>query len=89
MGGLVAVNTNRAEDQARPTDGGGPASAGQGRGNQLGAATGDTDLRSEPVTPLAGSGHRWRVRVHWGIVFAVVASVILWLAIRSVVGLVF
>jgi hypothetical protein len=27
------------------------------------------------------------VRVHWGIVFAVVASVVLWLAIRAVVGL--
>jgi hypothetical protein len=31
----------------------------------------------------------WKVRVHWGIIFAVVASLALWLLIRTLVGLAF
>jgi len=85
MGGLVLVKTNRAADQARGAVGGGAASAVEERRNPAGAAAGG----SESVVPLAGSGRRWSVRVHWGIVFAIAASVILWLAIKSVVGLAF
>ena len=32
---------------------------------------------------------KWNVRVHWGIIFAVVASLALWLLIRTLVGLAF
>ena len=32
---------------------------------------------------------KWKVRVHWGIIFAVVASLALWLLIRTLVGLAF
>jgi hypothetical protein len=32
---------------------------------------------------------KWKVRVHWGIIFAVVASVALWFLIRALVGLAF
>ena len=31
----------------------------------------------------------WKVRVHWGIIFAVVASLALWLLIRTLVRLAF
>ena len=41
------------------------------------------------VVPIDRSRRRWTVRVHWGIVFAVVASLILWLAIKAVVDLAF
>ena len=41
------------------------------------------------VVPIDRSGRRWTVRVHWGIVFAIVASLILWLAIKTVVDLAF
>jgi hypothetical protein len=30
---------------------------------------------------------KWNVRVHWGIIFAVVASLALWLLVRELVGL--
>jgi ABC-type uncharacterized transport system permease subunit len=32
---------------------------------------------------------KWKVRVHWGIIFAVVASLALWLLIRTLVGFAF
>ena len=50
-----------------------------------GAATGGS------VIELHGQEARttWRVRVHWGIIFAVVASLALWLLIRAFVGLAF
>ena len=42
-----------------------------------------------PVIELHGQEARtkWKVRVHWGIIFAVVASLALWLLIRAFVGL--
>jgi len=88
MGGLVAVNTNRAEDRVRPADGRGSASVARERRTEGAAAGSGAEFRSDSG-PLAGSGRRWSVRVHWGIIFAIVASAILWLAIRSVVGLAF
>ena len=39
--------------------------------------------------PIPQSGRKWSIRVHWGIVFAVVASLILWFLIRTVAALVF
>jgi hypothetical protein len=43
------------------------------------------------VVELHAPGVRttWKVRVHWGITFAVVASLALWLLIRTLVGLAF
>ena len=79
-----AVNTNRAEDQARPA--GRPAPSRQG---VQGAPNGTGPEADHPGTPAPRPGRRWSVRVHWGIVFAVVASLILWFAIKAVVELVF
>jgi hypothetical protein len=39
------------------------------------------------VVPIARHGRRWSLRIHWGIVFAVVASLALWLAIKTLIGL--
>ena len=49
------------------------------------AATGGSvvELHAEEVRT------KWKVRVHWGIIFAVVASLALWLLIRTLVGLAF
>jgi hypothetical protein len=41
------------------------------------------------VIPLERSSRRWTVRVHWGIIFAIVASLVLWFAIKSIVARVF
>ena len=46
-------------------------------------------LEPDRVVPPAQQGRRWSVRVHLGIVFAVVASLVLWLAIKTLIGLVF
>lgn len=54
---------------------------------RAGVTGSDAERRTEDVVPTTKSGRRWSVRVHWGIVFAIVASVVLWLAIRAVVGL--
>ena len=32
---------------------------------------------------------KWKVRVHWGIIFAVIASLALWLSIRALIGFLF
>jgi hypothetical protein len=79
MRGIGAMNTNRAQDQARP------ATALQTRLEEVErtAAGGE----QERVVPLAQQGRRWSVRIHWGIVFAVVASLVLWLAIKALIGL--
>ncbi len=57
------------------------------------AKDGGVDNRAEAlqqrVIPLARHRRRWRVRLHWGIVFAVVASLVLWFAIKTVIGFAF
>lgn len=45
--------------------------------------------RAAGVIPIDRPSRRWTVRVHWGIVFAIVASLILWVGIKSVVDLAF
>jgi hypothetical protein len=82
------VTSNRAQDQARPIGRGGPASAAQQHRAEPEPA-GDTEPRADSSAPAAKLGRRWGVRIHWGIVFAVIASIILWLGIRTVAGLVF
>ena len=49
------------------------------------AATGESvvELHAQEVQA------KWKVRVHWGIIFAVVASLALWLLMRTLVGLAF
>ena len=32
---------------------------------------------------------KWKVRVHWGIIFAVIASLALWFLIRALIGFLF
>ena len=80
------MNTNRAEDQARPA--GRPALARRqpagGGATDRGASVGQ-----QPISEPARIRRRWSVRVHWGIVFAIVASLILWLAIKTLIGLMY
>jgi hypothetical protein len=81
LDGLAAVKSNRPEDQARlreplPED------------DTLEASDGDALARSADVVRLPAPGRPLSVRVHWGIVFAAVASLVLWFAIKSVVELV-
>jgi hypothetical protein len=86
VSGVGAVNTNRAQDPAglaRPT------AALQKRSTEPGETDSAAEVEGERVLPLAPHGRRWSVRIHWGIVFAVVASVVLWLAIKALIGLVF
>ena len=84
------MKITQAKDQARPADRPRRASAlKDGQADEpaatgSGASTGPAD-----VIPLARSRRRWSVRVHWGIIFAVVASLILWFAIKTVVDLAF
>lgn len=86
MGGTGAVNINRAEDRARLA--GRSASA-----RQQAAEDGATDHGAGAARRSSAArvrfGRRWSVRVHWGIVFALVASLVLWFAIKSIFGLVF
>jgi hypothetical protein len=55
------------------------------RARSAAAATGGS------VVELRGQEARtkWKIRVHWGIIFAVVASLALWLLIRALVSLAF
>jgi hypothetical protein len=55
------------------------------RARSAAAATGGS------VVELRGQEARrkWKVSVHWGIIFAVVASLALWLLISALVGLAF
>jgi len=41
--------------------------------------------RVEDAVPLTRSGRT--VRVHWGVVLAIVTSLVLWFAIKMVIGL--
>ena len=78
MGRVGVVTNNRAQDQARTVGRAQPVPAAQEQ---------RAEPRPQTVAPSASSTRRWSVRVHWGIVFAVVASLILWLAIKTIVGL--
>ena len=80
------MNTNRAEDQARPA--GRLASARQQAAVESATHDGAGAGQQAITEPVRIRG-RWSVRVHWGIVFAIVASLILWFAIKTLVGLVF
>jgi hypothetical protein len=87
-GGQRAVKISQAKDRARsrpqpaldlqPEDADASMTAG-----------GPSVSHAARVIPVERSRRRWTVRVHWGIVFAIVASLILWFAIKSVVDLVF
>lgn len=88
VGGVRAVTSNRAQDQARPIGRAGTVSGAQQPRAGAGATGSGGEQRSEAPVPIAKSGRHWSVRVHWGIVFAVVASVVLWLAIKMVISLV-
>jgi len=82
------VNIKTAQDQARPQ-----GRAAVGRSLQMQRVEDRAGDQAEvqqpqPILP-APSGRRWSVRVHWGIVIAVVASLILWFAIKTVLGLLF
>lgn len=82
VGSIGAVNTNRAQEQVRPAGRLGQATALESHR----AAADQAEVQPQPVPQ---SGRQWSIRVHWGIVFAVVASLILWLLIKTVVALVF
>jgi hypothetical protein len=79
------VKINHAKDEARPD--------GRERGasalREDHAAAPETAPRIGDAVPLARSGRTWMVRVRWGIVFAIVMSLILWFAIKTVIGLAF
>ena len=89
VGGLRAVKISQAKDQVRPVGGLRAAS-------EVERARADDPVAPERafaspaagVIPLERSSRRWTVRVHWGIVFAIVASLVLWFAIKSIVALV-
>ena len=86
MNGVSAVITNRAQDQARSAAQ--SMSALQKPPAASGAANDDA-IQGQQVTPLAPSSRRWSVRVHWGIIFAIAASFVLWFVIATVARLVF
>ena len=81
------MNINHAKDP-RPSGRSGLTSALQKAPEEQSAPAGN-EAGSHPAgaIPLAASGRRWTVRVHWGIVFAIVASVIFWFVIKTVVQL--
>lgn len=86
MGGTGAVNINRAEDRARLA--GRSASARQ-QAAEDGATDHGVRAAQQASAAPARVGRQWGIRVHWGIVFALVASFVLWFAIKTVFGLVF
>jgi len=90
IGSLGAVKITQAKNRARPADGPetAPARKQEHAGESTAAGNGFA-FPAEGVTPLETSRRRWTVRVHWGIVFAIVASLTLWFAIKTVVELVF
>jgi ABC-type uncharacterized transport system permease subunit len=77
------VKINYAKNQTRPV--GRERAASAPREDHADAP--EVASRVEDAVPLAQQGGRWTVRVHWGIVLAIVASLILWLAIKTVIGL--
>ena len=46
-------------------------------------------LEPERAAPRASAGRGWTVRIHWGLVFAVAASLVLWFGIKTLIGLAF
>ena len=80
------MNTNRAEDQARLA---GRLASARPQPADNGTTDDGAGVGQRPIAPPPRIGRRWSVRVHWGIVFAIVASLVLWFAIKIVVGLVF
>ena len=84
--GQRAVKISQAKDQARAAARPQPASDLQPEDadEPTPAAT-----RAAGAVPIDRSSRRWTMRVHWGIVFAIVASLILWFAIKSAVDLAF
>lgn len=87
-GGLRAVKINQAKDQARAR----PQSASDPQPEDADEPMAVGNPLASPavaVTSIKTSGRRWTVRVHWGIIFAIVASLILWFAIKSFVELAF
>ena len=84
------MKISQAKDQARPADRRQSASVPQPEDPDEPMAVGKPLVSpGEGVTSIKTSGRRWTVRVHWGIIFAIVASLILWFAIKSVVELAF
>jgi hypothetical protein len=82
------VKISQAKDQARSRAQ--PASELQPEDADESAAAGDRSAsRAAGVLPIDRPSRRWIVRVHWGVVFAIVASLILWFAVKTVVDLVF
>jgi len=84
------MKITQAKDQARPA--GRPRRAPalpEGQANESAATGNGASSGPTRVVPLARSRRRWSVRVHWGIVFAVAASLILWFAIKAVIDLAF
>ena len=81
------MNINNAKDPRLSGRSGSTSALQKAPADQ--SATADNEAGSHPAgaIPLATSGRRWTVRVHWGIVFAIVASVILWFVIKTVVQL--
>ena len=86
MYGVVAVISNRAQNQGRSA--GQSMTAAQNSPVAGAVANGDA-MQGEQVIPLARSSRRWSVRVHWGIIFAVAASLSLWFIIATVARLAF
>jgi hypothetical protein len=79
--GFGAVKINHAKDPARPV---GRERATSALREDHGTVP-ESASRVEDTVPLARSGRI--VRVHWGIVLAIVSSLILWFAIKTVIGL--
>src|ERR1700680_3828736 len=90
IGGFATVKRNHLKDHARPAGHPEPATAlGEGGADSSAATSNGAAPNRAGVVQFRAAGRRWSVRVHWGIVFAVVASVVLWLAIKTVVELAF
>ena len=62
---------------------GGPVTEQRSRSGSAAIAGSVVELRAQEVRT------KWKVRVHWGIIFAVVASLALWLLIRTLVSFAF
>ena len=83
------MKISQAKDQVRPV--GGLRAASEAEPAQAGDPVAPDKGFASPaagVIRLERSSRRWTARVHWGIVFAIVASLVLWFAIKSIVALV-
>jgi hypothetical protein len=88
--GQRAVKISQAKDQARSAARPQPSSDLQPEDADEPTPAADRFAsRAADAVPIDRSRRRWTVRVHWGIVFAIVASLILWFAIKSAVDLAF